>query len=160
MQVSVKEIIASESFGKEVNGQKRYIVVVRLLKGGENRLMRGTFTSNSTYTNSIDLEAVYNDVAELYDENGKFMAKAALKRLKSEISDLLDDVHLYDIDLGATYRIVASGNEMSVHRIWSFESEENVRTYVMRGLKRDLQAKRLVPVTTKKEEEEEEEEEE
>lgn len=159
MQVSVKEIVTSESFGKEVNGQKRYIVVVRLLKGGENRLMRGTFTSNSTYTNSIDLEAVYNDVKELYDEDGKFLAKAALKRLKSEISDLLDDVHLYDIDLGATYRIVASGNEMSVHRIWSFENEENVRAYVMRGLKRDLQAKRIVPVTKKNEEKEEEEEE-
>lgn len=159
MQVSVKEIVKSDSFGKEVNGQKRYIVVIRLLKGGENRLIRGTFTSNNTYTNSIDLEAVYNDVEELY-EDGKFLANEAFKRLKSEIRDLLDGVHLYDIDLGGTYKVVASGNEMGVHRIWSFEGEENVRAYVMRGLKRDLQAGRIVPVVKKEEKKEEEEEEE
>ena len=159
MQVSVKEIVKSDSFGKEVNGQKRYIVVIRLLKGGENRLVRGTFTSNNTYTNSIDLEAVYNDVEELY-EDGKFLANEALKRLRSEIRDLLDGVHLYDIDLGATYKVVASGNEMGVHRIWSFENEENVRAYVMRGLKRDLQAGRIVPVVKKEEKKEEKEEEE
>lgn len=157
MKISVKEIVPSESFGKEVNGVKRYIAVVRLMKGGENRLMRGSFSSNSTYTNSVDLEAAYNDDDECFDDDGKFLAKKALSKLRTDIADLLDGVHLYDVDLQGTYKVVSTGNEMSVHRIWSFEDEETIKKYVMRGLARDLKAKRIVPVETKDEKEEEEE---
>ena len=155
MTAKVSRIEKSKTWGQESNGEKRYVAVVSFVRGdATNKFVSVAFGTNSTYKLSFDLFALYNGDEKCKNDEGKFSPKKAFELFCDEYTP--DDVALYDIDLGGTYRVRDTGREMTTARIAIYGTREEAEAYAKRALERDLKAKRLEPVEAKKEEEEEE----
>lgn len=156
MTPRVIKIEKSKTFGQEINGEKRYIAVVSLVKSSENgnKFVSAMFGTNQIYKASLDLSIAYCDDDDAKDEEGNFSPSKAFKLLKEQFTP--DGIGLYDIDLGKTYIVKETKREMSVARIALFGSEEEAKKYAFRSLERDLKAKRIVEKVEEESEDEEE----
>lgn len=142
--VSIKK---SESFGKKVNGEVRFVVVCRFKDAEGGRFATSFFGNTNPYTNSMDLREAYGKDSRCKNDDGEFDGEKAFKFFKDEFTEEeYKDIKLLTIDLGKTYifeRADGTEQEMRTHNIAWFGSTEKAREYVMRGIERDLKMGRI-----------------
>lgn len=151
----VISITKSLSWGKEVNGEKRYFAVVSFSKGSGNKFIAGAIGTNSTYKLSFDLKAIYG--TECVNDDGEFSPKTAYQKFTQEYDP--EGVNLYDVELPRAYKVKATERIMTVARIAIYGTEAEAHALAMRSLERDIKAQRIVPVEPVEESAEEDEDE-
>lgn len=152
--VKVINVAKSLSWGKDVNGEKRYFAVVSFAKGGGNKFVAGAIGTNSTYKLSFDLKAIYG--TECVNDDGEFSPKTAYQKFTQEYTP--DGVKLFDIELPRAYKVKATRRTMTMARIAIYGNEQEAHALAMRSLERDIKAQRVVPVESSDEPEVEEDE--
>lgn len=147
MKAELVSIKKSESFGKKVNGELRYVVVCRFKDSEGGKFATSFFGNTNPYTNSMDLTEAYGKDSRCKDDDGNFDGEKAFNLFKKEFTEEeYKDIKLLTIDLGKTYvfqRADGTEQEMRTHNIAWFGSEEKAREYVLRGIERDLKMERI-----------------
>lgn len=154
MDAKVVKIEKSTTFGvTNATNEVRFIAVISFVKSSAgSKFACGAFGTNNTYKMSMDLMPIYGNDPDCKVE-GKFSGDLAFKKLQDEYTP--EGVNLFDIDLGGSYKVVASGNTMQTARIAIYGDEKAATEFAMRALERDVRAKRVKKVEESNEEEKE-----
>ena len=160
MQSVLKTIKKSRSFGEEVNGEKRYVVVcyfgrtsvTKDAKGVSqdvlNRIYKGSLSANNDYQKSFELQDYFSGESDYWQEkNGKriFKADDAFSDFSEQMSGLTSDLFdLFDIqftectDGEVEERETSDGNIMRGFHFAEFAgmSREDVVNQARRAYKR------------------------
>lgn len=120
MQSVLKRIKKSNSFGEEVNGEKRYIVVCYFGRTSTkkdtdnnvsqdviNRIFKGSLGANTDYQKSFELSDYFSGESEYFSERSGFLAEKAYKDFCEEMKGLTSELFdLYDV----TFEEITDGN--------------------------------------------------
>ena len=157
MKAKLVSLEKSITWGQENELKEvRFIAVATFVKTSEkdNKFVSASFGTNNQYRLSIDIKSVYIDDDECKNDDGNFDPELAWEKFQEEYPKIgVDDVNLYDIDLGACYLVKKTKREMRVARIASYGTEDDARAYAMRALGRDIKDHRLIKVEEKEEKE-------